>query len=290
MHQSLPFEIGQEAESRSFAVGYRSAWFRCKIKNMGMHRGQYGYFLEFYDFPDEKVTWTKVHEKGPQKNQLELMVRPAFPPIIRESECPDSYPVSDVVVVVEDDWEIGDLVDWWADDCFWSGRVIKLLGSDKLQIELPEPPIGEGKTYDVYCKDLRPSLDWSPERGWTVPISREYGISQYCARLVQPCLQDEDDLQIDLKSNGMNSHEGNDPSVIPMDPSSGFQDKVLRTESKYESSKRSSDTIESAIMELEELANKIRWLKGLLQFGFQWSSKAKPSWRMLEDFGPPVKR
>lgn len=36
---------------------------------------------------------------------------------------------------------------------------------------LPEPPWGEGKSYEAFSKDLRPSLDWSPEHGWTVPIS-----------------------------------------------------------------------------------------------------------------------
>ena len=27
----LPFEVGQEAESRSFIPGFRGAWFRCKV-------------------------------------------------------------------------------------------------------------------------------------------------------------------------------------------------------------------------------------------------------------------
>lgn len=29
----LPFEAGQSAEARSFEVGYRGAWFRCKVQN-----------------------------------------------------------------------------------------------------------------------------------------------------------------------------------------------------------------------------------------------------------------
>jgi len=31
IHQSLPFEIGQLAEAKSFKRGYRGAWFRCKV-------------------------------------------------------------------------------------------------------------------------------------------------------------------------------------------------------------------------------------------------------------------
>lgn len=30
--------------------------------------------------------------------------------------------------------------------------------------------MGEGLTYEALCKDLRPSLDWTPEYGWMVPI------------------------------------------------------------------------------------------------------------------------
>jgi hypothetical protein len=41
------------------------------------------------------------------------------------------------------------------------------------------------------------------------------------------------------------------------------------------------DMIGESIMELEELANKIRWLKGLLQFGATWSNDMKPSWKFL---------
>jgi hypothetical protein len=41
-----------------------------------------------------------------------------------------------------------------------------------LQIVLHEPPIGEGGFYDADCKDLRPALEWSLEKGWLVPLSQ----------------------------------------------------------------------------------------------------------------------
>ena len=40
------------------------------------------------------------------------------------------------------------------------------------QVELLPPPLGEGKSYQASFCDLRPSLDWSAEDGWTVPTSK----------------------------------------------------------------------------------------------------------------------
>ena len=40
------------------------------------------------------------------------------------------------------------------------------------QVELLPPPLGEGKSYQASFCDLRPSLDWSVEDGWTVPTSK----------------------------------------------------------------------------------------------------------------------
>ncbi|KAJ6830000.1 uncharacterized protein M6B38_126320 [Iris pallida] len=296
----LPFEVGQEAESKSFLVGYRSAWFRCKIKSIKRWRGQIGHSLEFFDFPDEKVTWTKLYQKPPhftQEESEELMVRPTFPPFYRESQVPDSYPECDVVAIVEDDWQVGDLVDWWYEGCYWSGRVSMILGIDKVQVVLPAPPIGEGKSYEAFCKDLRPSLNWSPEDGWTVPISRESGNCHYCVRLVQPIRHDEETSHNALTQSNEDafvSHaEVKDSSGIhtKISPRVGrysslsFQAKVRTNESKYMPPVRRADTVESAIMELEEVALKIRWLKGLLQFGLQWSSAMKPSWKLVKNCG-----
>lgn len=41
-----------------------------------------------------------------------------------------------------------------------------------LQIELLAPPHGEGSIYEALSKDLRPSLEWSLDDGWTVPFSK----------------------------------------------------------------------------------------------------------------------
>eukprot|EP01018_Ginkgo_biloba_P004172 Gb_23342 [translate_table: standard] len=44
------------------------------------------------------------------------------------------------------------------------------------------------------------------------------------------------------------------------------------------------DTIESSVMALEELANKVRWLRGIIQFGFkQWSVITGATWQFAEN-------
>lgn len=62
------------------------------------------------------------------------MLRPSFPTIVRESEKHDIN--SEVIVIVDDAWKVGDLVDWFTDGCFWSGEVTKILGKDKVQVTL----------------------------------------------------------------------------------------------------------------------------------------------------------
>ncbi|KAI3964664.1 hypothetical protein MKX01_020481, partial [Papaver californicum] len=42
------------------------------------------------------------------------------------------------------------------------------------------------------------------------------------------------------------------------------------------------DTIEASIMDLEELVNKVKWLKGALDYGADFSNAMKPSWKFLE--------
>lgn len=62
------------------------------------------------------------------------MVRPCFPPIYRESEMPDVNTISKVVVIFDDVLKVGDLVDWFTDGCYWSGRIIELLGDEKVKV------------------------------------------------------------------------------------------------------------------------------------------------------------
>ncbi|KAM7255380.1 hypothetical protein ACFE04_026082 [Oxalis oulophora] len=182
-----PFEVGQLVETRSFLSGFRGAWFRCKITKIRFKYSEMWISVEYCDFPDGKILPTKPPPcPGQNSRELksELMVRPYFPNVYRRNELPDTYSFSDVTVVVRDSWKVGDLVDWFYQGCFWSGKVIGTVGDDQVQIELPPPPTGEGMTYDAFYKDLRPSLSWSPDNGWTMPLAME-GEQSCCAWILK---------------------------------------------------------------------------------------------------------
>ncbi|KAL5784757.1 hypothetical protein ACOSQ2_007149 [Xanthoceras sorbifolium] len=353
----LPVKVGQLAESRSFLSGYRGAWFRCKINDFRARKKEIEYALEYTDFPDEKMEWSKLYQKPSAGNRTrgmkrQLMVRPSFPPVYRESQMPDVNSISEVVVIVNDVWKVGDLVDWWFTNCYWSGRITEKLGEGKFRIELPLPPVGEGSSYEAFCKDLRPSLDWSPTDGWTVPIPE----GKCCARLIKPVNQEGsqnlivavDEVRKDAQEAGGASLENasfsshisasSRPPVDrseqhgkrPLSPtqtpetnmgfdavsagneksscsdsvsSSHVRDataemagmatakegchnsssvKKMRTDESIPLNSLCSDTIEAAILDLEELVNRVKWIKGVLQLGAPLSNTLRPSWKFLE--------
>lgn len=343
----LPFKVGQLAESKSFEKGYRGAWFRCKIKEISRRKGQIGYVLEFYDFSDE-AEWTQLYQvptlgRKAKMFARHLMVRPQYPPMYHESQMSDISSVSEVTVVVEGSWKVGNLVDWQEKDCYWTGRVTKVLDKDKVQIELPMPPAGEGSSYEAFCKDLRPSLDWSPKIGWTVP-SLEGGNS-CCARLILPMNQDVvklsnleippmDEGSMDVQAAAgspfhpsLSSHISANSLPAPsesntlrqtskaplsttisedvleenMDLDAGesaigktsssdsistshVRDAVVETSDLcgLPLNSMSANTLEAAILDLEELANKIKWIKAILEFGTPMSNELRPAWRFVD--------
>ncbi|XP_057838631.2 uncharacterized protein LOC131048618 isoform X2 [Cryptomeria japonica] len=186
--QSFPFKIGQDAESKSHTDGYRGAWFRCKVKNISMRGGELWCALEYFDFPGEKVTWTKVYQKDPaNRKKLELMVRPGFPHFCRECEIADCQNNSEIAAIINNEWQVGNLVDLWYDSCFWSGKIVAVLDNSKIQVDLLKPPNGEGGSYEADCKDLRPMLSWSIESGWIVPLEKGRKDFNSCVRLKGDC-------------------------------------------------------------------------------------------------------
>ncbi|KAK9160558.1 hypothetical protein Syun_006899 [Stephania yunnanensis] len=292
-------------------------------------------------------------------NEMHLMVRPRFPTIFRESEMLSNLTLSEVVAIVEDAWKVGDLVDWWADGCYWSGTITHLLGGDKVKLKLPEPPVGEGMSYEASFKDLRPSLDWSLKHGWIVPISKGSESTHSCARLIRPITQlgeEKDDhcanvealheigaafldgssdssyssvwktlinspnteptrVVPDLCENGATSlsphassslggrpaaggldfcHKGlNDETLVGCKPRQLNDDDSAKT--MRETGRRRDgnnclgamassfpDSIESAVLDLEDLANRIKWLKRVHHFGLQSANAVVPSWKFLE--------
>ncbi|KAH7522156.1 hypothetical protein FEM48_Zijuj07G0108400 [Ziziphus jujuba var. spinosa] len=350
---NLPFEVGDEVESRSFIQGFRGAWFRCKIHDIGWRLNQLAHKLEYADFPDESIS------SRSRKTKLPLMVRPSFPTICHKSEMPDINTIKEVVVIIADSWKVGDLVDWWFDSCYWSGKIIEILGDEK--IELLPPPAGEGSTYDVFCKDLRPSLDWSPEYGWTVPTPMESDNGHSCAQIIKPVNQGEDNhfdlvvlavVAVVTPSMALATmHEGERNGVQPTAQASQYpyrqgaqplgamaavemqtpgpnmessmaddsgigktscsdsgssshfidswteisgttdgQDRLdndgslekKRVDENMSLNLMCTDTIEVAILDLEELLSRVKWIKSLLGIGVPLSNSRRPPWKFLE--------
>ncbi|KAH6821668.1 hypothetical protein C2S53_019182 [Perilla frutescens var. hirtella] len=189
--EKIPIEAGQQAEERSFVSGYRGAWFQCKIREIITKNGILGYISEYSDYPDEKVRWRNLYQLPPycmgkaKQKHKELMLRPQYPPIYNEKQMPDVSEISEVTVIVCDSWKVGDLVDWPNAGCYWSGRITQLFNDQEAQIELKPRPHGEGSSYKVTLKDLRPSLDWCPDHGWTV-ATQEGDTGHPYARLIKP--------------------------------------------------------------------------------------------------------
>lgn len=62
------------------------------------------------------------------------MLRPSFPQWYWENKKPDQLPKTDVVAIVSSPWKVGALIEWWYTDCYWTGKIIELLGDDKVKV------------------------------------------------------------------------------------------------------------------------------------------------------------
>lgn len=96
------------------------------------------YVLAFF----AELRCTKLYQKNkydrlsaPHERKSHLMLRPCFPPHYSESQVVNLHNISGVIAIVVDEWKVGDLVDWWYEGCYWSGRITCLLGSDKVQVK-----------------------------------------------------------------------------------------------------------------------------------------------------------
>lgn len=69
-----------------------------------------------------------------KEKRRELVLRPHYPPIYNEKQMPNVSEVSEVIVIVSGSWKVGDLVDWWNSDCFWSGRITELFNDEEAQV------------------------------------------------------------------------------------------------------------------------------------------------------------
>lgn len=192
----LPFRIGDFAEAKCFDEGFKGAWFRSKIKDMRIaESGHLEYYLEYIDYTDEADEWIRVFQKNPFKpaclegksnDSTEIMLRPSFPRWYRGQQVPKHFPKSEVIARVCDTWKVGDWVDWHNKDCYWTGQIIESTSKNVVEVKFLDHPMGEGEQRSAKIKDLRPALDWSMIKGWTVPLSAAKGKCWQAAHLVHP--------------------------------------------------------------------------------------------------------
>lgn len=62
------------------------------------------------------------------------MVRPSYPPHYQERQVRKIEADQAPLVVVHGSWKVGDLVDWWKDDCFWCATVLAAKMKEPLQV------------------------------------------------------------------------------------------------------------------------------------------------------------
>ncbi|KAL0414387.1 UNVERIFIED_CONTAM: hypothetical protein Sradi_1640400 [Sesamum radiatum] len=324
----LHFQVGELAEARSFQSGYRGAWFRCKIRDITKRKGHIGHVLEYYDFPDEKLKWTKLYQqvpplhvgKGKEKHR-ELMLRPCYPPIYNKNQMPQVSEVSEVAVIVDDSWKVGDLVDWWTTDCYWSGRITKLLGDDKaeegdtgracarlikpvnqviggLQImdthnEGQETEAGLGLAdSSVGLSSSANSIAVSDEvksTGTTETQKRSFGTR------VSEQVKDIQEKGVSLGCGDTHTRKtslaDSDSGRTSAEPAAEVAEKDLNSSSplkKYGANghvtlhSMRSDTFEAAILDLEDYLNKVKRLKAILHYGISSSDAPRPQWEFVE--------
>ncbi|KAG7611598.1 Agenet domain plant type [Arabidopsis suecica] len=271
---SLPFEVGQTVELKSFELGFRGAWFRCKILKIFQKRKALFFDVEYIDYPGEGIHSTKVFQQLEGGNEKCLMIRPVYPPQCRENEVDGGL---EEALVVHGSWKVGDLVDWWEAYCYWSGTVLEVKENESVQIELLAPPYGEGSSYEAQSKDLRPSLEWSLEDGWTVPFSKD-GEKRQCAKLMKQ-------LNEDQVSEAESMEEEKQRGAEPKEEEKQRPTEKLKSDEALQLNIMDSESIEAAVLDLEEMIVRFEWLKDILTP----DSSEKNSW-IYEDYHPSSSR
>uniref|UniRef100_A0A2P2K9F9 Uncharacterized protein n=2 Tax=Rhizophora mucronata TaxID=61149 RepID=A0A2P2K9F9_RHIMU len=239
---------------------------------------------------------------------------------------------------------------------------MEVLGEKKFQIDLLPPPLGEGSSYEASIEDLRPSLDWSLERGWTVPTPMGSQNCRSCACLFKPgnevaggsansmaftleerrkdisaragaSLKGSTSISSNTSASSLPSMDRSQQVARPLKTSVSIETQTLEVNIKLGAADKGfdknscsdsvssshvrsieaaenagkndgchdngplkkmrtigsitldsvcADTMETAIVDLEELVNKVKWIKGILESGMLSSDNVKSSWRFLE--------
>ncbi|KAJ0261758.1 Agenet-like domain-containing protein [Hirschfeldia incana] len=275
---NLPFKIGQTVEVRSFEDGYRGAWFRCKILNIYTEEGKLFYSLKYLDYSKKDIYHTQVYQRFQDEEKECLMVRPSYPPFYYERYVPKIEADRSPLVVVYGRRQVGDVVDWQCQGCFWCATVLEL-ERKALQIELFPPPRGEGETYKAMRSDVRPTLDWSPEHGWTVPsmdgrksqsvklLKREKRVDHVSQDVCQTGKEQTE------KAKRQKTERAKRKKIEGDTQQKTDGDTQQKTEVNIQQVKDSEDiqlnidqseSVEAAVYDLEELIVRIEWIRKML--------------------------
>lgn len=84
-----------------------------------------------------EINYTKAYQQPTSgRRKRILMLRPAYPVLCMglNDEAVNAAPGP--VVVVNGDWLIGDLVDWFSDGCFWAAKITAVINKDFVQVNI----------------------------------------------------------------------------------------------------------------------------------------------------------
>uniref|UniRef100_A0A0D3B3W2 Agenet domain-containing protein n=1 Tax=Brassica oleracea var. oleracea TaxID=109376 RepID=A0A0D3B3W2_BRAOL len=235
-----------------------------QILNIYTKEGKLFYSLKYLDYDGEDIHHTQVYQQFEDGEEW-LMVRPSYPPCYQEREVRKIEANQAPLVVVHGSWQVGDLVDWDRDGCFWCVTVLTVKRNEPFQIELFPPPLGEGETYKALRKDVRPTLDWSPEDGWTLPSTD--GRKSQSVRLVKR------EKGVDHVAGKEKTERAKKQKTERHRQHRTERDAQQKTEGDMQQEKGNgeirqnideSDSIEAAVYDLEELIVRIEWIKNML--------------------------
>ncbi|KAL2635069.1 hypothetical protein R1flu_006548 [Riccia fluitans] len=84
-----------------------------------------------YDDSEEEILAVDV-DRVTRENKL--MIRPLPPPVLKESLYDQNRDLNVFYAIVRDHLDIGDLVEWWYSDCWWSAEVTSVLEDGHFQV------------------------------------------------------------------------------------------------------------------------------------------------------------
>ncbi|XP_057525660.1 uncharacterized protein LOC130805063 isoform X3 [Amaranthus tricolor] len=277
------------------------------------------HYYDYIEEQEETVTLyaSPTESSSGQKAKRELMLRPHFPGYFHESDLPDLSTISEVIVAVADVWRVGDLVDWFFSGCFWSGTITDII-DDKRAKERQSghiharliQPLKQAPNLKLLVNEMdedqesititpRSSLEFSHSISSHTSVSslsllntsgHSKKLLQYTENISKKGMQD-----IGGSATGKPSCSDNVSGTYVQDVQAEIAAALSVEQQNHENGPAKKvqlngtialnstrcDSIESTILDMEELVNRVKWLKQILKFGIS-SSVQVPAWEFLE--------